>query len=132
VLADADRRAAELFFRGALLAERAAGIVAAVERDPVRVSPAAGGRLGLLVPGEAASAGFYSSPWGSKHPTPQLLTIKELLDGKGIDYPRMKANVTFKKAPRATYEPRNQELPLQMVAERSEPPRRPRRRKGSG
>jgi hypothetical protein len=32
----------------------------------------------------------------------QLLTVKELLAGKGLDYPP--ANVTFKKAPNATAE----------------------------
>lgn len=48
---------------------------------------------------EAASAGFYSSPWNSKHPRLQLLTVKELLDGKGIDYPAPKqTNITLKKA----------------------------------
>jgi hypothetical protein len=50
-----------------------------------------------------------------------------LLAGKGIDYPPTKADATFKKAPRATYdEPANRELPLQMVAERPESPKRPR------
>jgi len=52
VLADADRRAAELFFRRALLAERTAGIVAAEERDPVGVRPAARRRLAALALGE--------------------------------------------------------------------------------
>ena len=33
---------------------------------------------------EAASAGFYESPWG-KHPRLQLLTIEDLLGGKGVD-----------------------------------------------
>ena len=37
--------------------------------------------------------------WG-KHPRLQLLTVAELLDGKGIDYPRT-VNVTFKTAPKA-------------------------------
>jgi len=50
---------------------------------------------------EAASAGFYKSPWGN-HPTLQILTIEELLKGKKIDYPHTAgANVTFKKAPKA-------------------------------
>ena len=50
---------------------------------------------------EAATAGFYSSPWG-KHPRMQLLTVAELLEGKRIDYPPSKqVNRTFKKAPRA-------------------------------
>jgi len=50
---------------------------------------------------EAASAGFYKSAWG-KHPKLQLLTIEELLGGKGIDYPPSEqVNVTLKKAPKA-------------------------------
>ncbi len=50
---------------------------------------------------EAASAGFYDSPWG-KHPRIQLLTVGELLEGKRIDYPATTgSNVTFKKAPKA-------------------------------
>ncbi len=49
---------------------------------------------------EAASAGFYSSPWG-KHPRLQLLTVEELLAGKRIDYPvPTMTNVTLKKAPK--------------------------------
>jgi len=49
----------------------------------------------------AASAGFYESPWG-KHPRLQLLTVRELLDGKRIDYPPSQhVNVTYKRAPRA-------------------------------
>lgn len=50
---------------------------------------------------EAASAGFYESPWG-KHPRLQMRTIRELLDGKGIDYPHVTgANVTHRRAQRA-------------------------------
>jgi DNA modification methylase len=50
---------------------------------------------------EAASAGFYTSPWSGDHfPRLQLLTVRELLDGKGIAFPRYTANVTFKQAPR--------------------------------
>ena len=49
---------------------------------------------------EAASAGFYVSPWG-KHPRLQLLTVEEILAGSGIDYPRTAGiNQTFKQAPR--------------------------------
>lgn len=51
---------------------------------------------------EAASAGFYKSPWGN-HPELQIVTVAELLEGKGIDYPRL-ANVTLKKAPKAASE----------------------------
>jgi hypothetical protein len=52
---------------------------------------------------EAASAGFYRSPWtGRDYPRLQLRTIAELLDGKGIDYPAIGGgNVTFRKARRA-------------------------------
>ncbi len=50
---------------------------------------------------EAASAGFYESPWG-KHPKIQLLTVGELLAGKGVDYPRTAGtNITYKRAPSA-------------------------------
>ena len=53
---------------------------------------------------EAAEAGFYESPWG-KHPRIQLLTIRELLDGKGIDYPHITgSNVTLRRAKRARTE----------------------------
>jgi site-specific DNA-methyltransferase (adenine-specific) len=53
---------------------------------------------------EAASAGFYQSPWGN-HPRLQLLTVGEILDGKGVDYPRTEGtNRTFKRAPKAVME----------------------------
>lgn len=49
---------------------------------------------------EAASAGFYRSPWG-EHARLQLLTVTELLDGRGIDYPRTSGtNRTTKSAVR--------------------------------
>lgn len=50
---------------------------------------------------EAASAGFYNSPLGTKHPRVQLLTVAELLDGRGVDMPRAGLDVTFRQAPRA-------------------------------
>ena len=50
---------------------------------------------------EAAEAGLYESPWG-RHPRIQLRTIRELLDGKGIDYPHVTgANVTHRRPQRA-------------------------------
>ena len=49
---------------------------------------------------EAAGAGFYDSPWGGRYPRLQILTIEELLAGKGVDRPPHQGNVTFKKAPR--------------------------------
>ncbi len=51
---------------------------------------------------EIASAGFYDSPWGSRHPRLQILTIEELLDGKQLDYPASRGNVTFKKGEKIT------------------------------
>jgi DNA modification methylase len=52
---------------------------------------------------EAASAGFYDSEtWGTRHPRLQILTIAELLNGKGIDMPPTRGNVTFKKAERVS------------------------------
>ncbi len=66
---------------------------------------------------EAASAGFYKSPW-QKEPYPkiQILTIEELLNGKRIDCPPLgQVNVTFKKAPKAkgkTVEQPELEYPL--------------------
>ena len=48
---------------------------------------------------EAASAGFYKSPWG-QHPRLQLLAVADLLAGKRIDYPpERQTNVTYKRAP---------------------------------
>ena len=49
---------------------------------------------------EAASAGFYDSPWG-KHPRVQILTIEELLEGAQIDMPPIRqVNQTYRRAPR--------------------------------
>lgn len=57
---------------------------------------------------EAVSAGFYDSPWGTRHPRLQILTIEELLEGKGVDRPPHEGNVTFKKAPRMQGDTANQ------------------------
>lgn len=52
---------------------------------------------------EAASAGFYRSPFtGKDHPRLQLLTVGELLAGKAVDMPPIQqTSTTFKKAPKA-------------------------------
>lgn len=78
-------------------------------RDLRGVIEKEGAQIGVLItfadptPGmlaEAASAGFYTSPWG-RHPRLQLRTVAQLLDGKGIDYPHVAgANVTFQRAER--------------------------------
>lgn len=49
---------------------------------------------------EAASAGFYTSPWG-RHARLQIITVEDLLTGRGIDRPPAQASVTFKRAPKA-------------------------------
>jgi site-specific DNA-methyltransferase (adenine-specific) len=60
---------------------------------------------------EAASAGFYKSPWNEQYPRIQLLTIEDLLGGKGIAYPAPRqTNVTLKKARRARQDGENREL----------------------
>jgi DNA modification methylase len=53
---------------------------------------------------EAAGAGFYDSPWGTKHPRLQLRTVGGLLAGKGVDMPPSRDLRTFKKAPKPTPE----------------------------
>ena len=53
---------------------------------------------------EAMGAGFYESPWGTRHPRIQLLTVTDLLLGKGVNRPTQQGNVTFKKAPK--YQPK--------------------------
>lgn len=49
---------------------------------------------------EAASAGFYQSPWG-KHARLQIFTVAALLKGARVDAPPpSQVDVTFKKAPK--------------------------------
>jgi len=51
--------------------------------------------------GEAASFGFYNSPWGKQYPRIQILTIEDILGGREIKYPpSAQVNVTFKKTGR--------------------------------
>jgi len=50
---------------------------------------------------EAASAGFYESPWG-KHPRLQIVTVAALLNGARVEAPPSgQVSVTFRKAPPA-------------------------------
>jgi hypothetical protein len=49
---------------------------------------------------EATETGYYDSPWG-RHLRLQVLTVGQLLDGRGIDYPHVTgANVTHRRAAR--------------------------------
>lgn len=52
---------------------------------------------------EAADAGFYASPWdGRSYPRVQLVTVAELLDGRGVQMPApAQLNVTYQRAERA-------------------------------
>lgn len=63
---------------------------------------------------EVAGAGFYHSPgWNTNYPRLQILTIAELLAGKGIDMPPIRqVNTTFKKAER---KPKRQEKQAQLL-----------------
>jgi len=64
---------------------------------------------------EAAGAGFYRSPgWNRNYPKLQILTIAELVAGKGIDMPPLRdVNTTFKKAPKAkTRRKQDNQLPF--------------------
>ena len=45
---------------------------------------------------------FYESPWETRHLRIQLLTVTNLLLGKGVNRPIQHGNVTFKKAPKHT------------------------------
>jgi site-specific DNA-methyltransferase (adenine-specific) len=49
---------------------------------------------------EAATAGFYEPLYSKKIPKIQILTIKDLLDGKRIDLPPYSPIESFKKAPK--------------------------------
>jgi len=49
---------------------------------------------------EATEGGYYDSPTFGRFPRIQVLTVEELLEGKGIEYPRA-MSATFKKAPKA-------------------------------
>ena len=82
--------------RGVVEREKAAvGVLIALE-EPTRNMKA-----------EAAGAGFYESPWRTKHAKVQLFTIEELLAGEKIDFPPSRDLRTFKKAPRAKRTPKS-------------------------
>ncbi|MBM4300316.1 MAG: site-specific DNA-methyltransferase [Deltaproteobacteria bacterium] len=66
---------------------------------------------------EAATAGFFISAWG-KHPKIQILTVADLLEKKGIDYPpSQQVNVTYRKAQKAGNSLIPQKLPYKEEGE---------------
>ena len=93
-----------------ILSVKAGGVTVAHLRDLRGVLDREKAEIGVLISleeptapmrKEAASAGFYESgEWRKKHPRLQLLTIGQILDGKGIDCPFFRTDVTFKAAPR--------------------------------
>ena len=100
----------------AIISVKAGALHATYVRDLVGVVSREKAAIGVLVAfdaftkpmrAEAASAGFYESPWG-KHSKIQLVTVAELLEGKGVDIPMTLA--TFKQAPKAYAEHENLEL----------------------
>ena len=65
---------------------------------------------------EAASAGFYKSPYG-QHPRLQLLTVGQLLKGESIDYPHLTGGAaTFRRAPKVR-PPSGEQRVLDLVAD---------------
>ena len=64
---------------------------------------------------EAASSGFYSSPWHKEpYPRLQILTVKELLEGKKVNMPPWRDERTFKKAAKVkTVGPKGKQLSLE-------------------
>lgn len=60
---------------------------------------------------EAASSGFYESPWG-KHARIQILTIEDLLSGKRIDMPPLRQGAPTGKKARQANHPEYQEPSL--------------------
>jgi DNA modification methylase len=62
---------------------------------------------------EANEAGLYTSSDRTTYARIQILTIQQILDGKQPEYPRHRADATFKKAPRSRPAPaENLTLPL--------------------
>jgi len=61
---------------------------------------------------EAASGGFYESPWGTRHSRIQLVTIADLMGGKGVDIPPTGDQRTFLKAPKVGRAVKNKKLPF--------------------
>jgi DNA modification methylase len=78
---------------------------------------------------EAASSGFYTSPWG-KHPRIQILTVAQLLEGNSIDYPKTAGvNQTFKQAPRTLRKVAEPIGLFETLPAESQPPSTKRRKK---
>jgi len=94
-----------------ILSVKAGHLAAAHVRDLRGVIEREGAEIGCLISleeptqpmrAEAADAGFYQPPMGTRtYPRLQLLTVKELLEGRKLQLPEGRVDVTFKKAARA-------------------------------
>jgi len=94
-----------------ILSVKAGHLAAAHVRDLRGVIEREGAEIGCLISleeptqpmkAEAADAGFYQPPVGARtYPRLQLLTVKELLEGRKLQLPEGRVDVTFKKAARA-------------------------------
>lgn len=94
-----------------ILSVKAGKLHATYVRDLVGVVSRENAAIGVLIAMdeptrpmkvEASAAGFYVSPWDNcKYPKIQILTVAELLAGKGIAAPQTRDIRTFKKAPKA-------------------------------
>ncbi len=54
---------------------------------------------------DAAAMGTYKSPFGSKHPKIQIITVAQILEGKKPDLPHQHAVKTFRTSPAKKREP---------------------------
>jgi hypothetical protein len=97
-----------------VLSVKAGAVTVAHVRDLLGVVEREKAAIGVLITmeeptrnmnAEAAAAGFYQSPWQTKHPKLQIFTIEELLAGNKIDLPPSRDVRTFKKAPKAKRKP---------------------------
>jgi hypothetical protein len=86
-----------------ILSVKAGHVTVSQVRDLLGVLGREKAEIGVLISFEeptgpmrkvAASAGFYTSPWG-KHARLQLLRVEDLLTGKGIDRPPIQTSTTF-------------------------------------
>ncbi len=101
------RDSAEDDLRQVILSVKAGGVTSSHVRDLRGVVDREKAEMGVLISfekptqpmkAEAATAGFYESPWG-KHPKIQLVTVGALLDGKKLDIPQTTGtNRTYQQA----------------------------------
>jgi Restriction endonuclease len=101
-----------------ILSVKAGGTNVAHVRDLVGVLDREKAQIGVLLTmheptqpmrAEAASAGFYKSPWGGTFPRVQLITVSEGAGREADDYPSHITS-TFKEAPKAEGPPQEEQL----------------------